>query len=83
MLLSFNTAPGDYLALNARLEFTAGRSAGDVVCTQVDIVDDRVVDMNEEDLILSLSPVEPSVTVITAASATVTIIENDNDGKLV
>lgn len=80
-LLSFYTAPSDYMALNAQLVFTVGQSVGDVACTDLDIVDDRAVERDGEDINLTLSPVEPSVTVVTATSATVAIIENDNDGK--
>ena len=75
------TAPNDYMALNSILLFTVGQSVGDVVCTNLDIVDDMAIERDGEDVILSLSPVEPAVTVVTASSATVAIIENDNDGK--
>ena len=57
------------------------QSVGDVTCTDLDIVDDRAVERDGKDVNLSLSPVEPAVTVVTASSATVAIIENDNDGK--
>ena len=76
------TEPDDYVALNSMLVFTVGQSVGDVACTNLDIVDDTAVERDGEDIILSLSPVEPAVTVVTASSATVAIIENDNDGKL-
>ena len=76
------TAPNDYMALNSMLVFTVGQSVGDMACTNLDIVDNMVVERDGEDVILSLSPVEPAVTVVTASSATVAIIENDNDGKL-
>ena len=79
---SAHTAPDDYMALNSMLVFTVGQSVGDVACTNLDIVDDMAVERDGEDVILSLSPVEPAVTVVTASSATVAIIENDNDGKL-
>jgi hypothetical protein len=68
------------MALNSVLVFTEGQSVGDVVCTNLDIVDDRAIEREREDVILSLSPVEPAVTVVTASSATVAIIENNNDG---
>lgn len=74
-------APDDYMALNAMLLFTEGQSVGDVACTDLDIVDDTAIERDGEDVYLSLSPVEPAVTVVTASSATVAIIENDNDGK--
>lgn len=70
------------MALNSMLVFTEGQSVGDVACTNLDIVDDTAVERDGEDVILLLSPVEPAVTVVTASSATVAIIENDNDGKL-
>ena len=69
------------MALNSILLFTVGQSVGDVVCTNLDIVDDMAIERDGEDVILSLLPVEPAVTVVTASSATVAIIENDNDGK--
>ena len=69
------------MALNARLVFTAGQSVGDVACAMLDIVDDTAVERDGETLSLSLSPDEPSVTVVTAVFATVEINENDNDGK--
>jgi hypothetical protein len=70
------------MALNSLLVFTVGQSVGDVACTNLDIVDDAAVERDGEDVVLSLSPVEPAVTVVTASSATVAIIENDNDGEL-
>lgn len=63
------------------LLFTDGQSVGDVACTNLDIVDDRAVERDGEDVSISLSPDEPAITVVTASSATVSIIENDNDGK--
>ena len=65
------------------LLFTVGQSVGDVVCTNLDIVDDMAIERDGEDVILSLSPVEPAITVVTVSSATVAIIENDNDGKII
>ena len=71
------------MALNARLVFTVGQSVGSIVCTTLDITDDRVVENNEENLSLFLSADEPSVTIVTAMSATVVITENDNDGNVI
>ena len=53
-----------------------------MACTDLGIVDDTAVERDGEDITLSLSPDEPAVTVVTATSATVAIIENDNDRKL-
>ncbi len=69
------------MALNSLIVFNEGQSIGDEACTDLDIVDDTAVEREREDVILSLSPVEPAVTVVTASSATVAIIENDNDGE--
>ena len=52
------------------------------MCANLAITDDNVVEENEESLTLTLSAVDPSVTTITAAVATVLIRENDNDGKI-
>lgn len=52
------------------------------MCGTIDIVDDNVVEENEESLTLSLSPYDPSVTLITAPFATIIIKEDDNDGTL-
>ena len=79
-LLHLYTAPGDYSSLNTQLVFTTGQTAGAVVCASLDVIDDNVVEMNEESLTLTMSADDPSVTTITASSATITIRENDNDG---
>ena len=50
------------------------------MCETIDIVDDNVVEENEESLALSLSPYDPSVTLITAPFATIIIKEDANDG---
>jgi hypothetical protein len=81
IILHIYTAPDDYRALDSVLVFTVGQSVGDVACTNLDIIDDTAIERDREDVILSLSPVEPAVTVVTASSATVAIIENDNDGE--
>ena len=75
-----NTAPGDYSALNTQLVFTAGQTAGAVVCESLDVIDDNVVEINEESLTLTMSGDDPSITTITASSTTIVIRENDNDG---
>ena len=77
-----DSAPGDYTPLNAQLHFSFGQMAGDVVCANLAIIDDNVVEEDEESLTLTLSAVNPSVTTITASVATVLIRENDNDGKI-
>ena len=82
-LITSFVAPGDYLALNARLVFTVGQSVGSIVCTRLNITDDRVVENNEENLSLFLSADEPSVTIVTAMSSTVVITQNDNDGNVI
>ena len=71
------------MALNANLVFTEGQSVGSIVCARLDITDDSVVKNNEENFSLFLSADEPSVTIVTAASATVVITENDNDGNII
>ena len=71
------------MTLNAGLVFTAGQSVGSVVCARLEIIDDSVVENNNENLGLFLSADEPSVTIVTAASATVVITENDNDGNVI
>ena len=63
------------MAQNSMLVFTVGQSVGDVACINLDIVDDTAVERDGEDVILSLSPVEPAVTVVTASSATVAIMK--------
>ena len=50
------------------------------MCANLDIINDNVVEMNEESLTLTMSADDPSVTTITASSATIVIRENDNDG---
>ena len=75
-----NTALGDYSALNTQLVFTTGQITDALVCTSLDVIDDNVVEMNEESLTLLMSADDPSVTTITASSATIVIRENDNDG---
>ena len=77
-----HAAPNDYVALNTMLVFTLGQTAGDMACASLDIVDDTAIERDGEDITLSLSPVEPAVTVVTASSATVAITENNNDGRL-
>ena len=60
--------------------FTTGQVTGAVVCTQLQVIDDDVVDVNSEELDLTISPDDPLVTTVTASEATVSIQENDNDG---
>ena len=74
-------APGDYDTLNTQLVFTPGLVSGAVVCADLQVVNDNVVEENEESLGLTLSADDPPVTTTTAVSANVTIRENDNDGK--
>ncbi len=74
-------APGDYSNLNTQIVFTVGQSTGAVACADLQVVDDNVVEEDEESLDLTMSADEPLVTATTAVSATVTIRENDNDGK--
>ena len=77
-----SAAPGDYSALSTQLVFTSGQMTGDVVCASLNIVNDSVVENNEELLTVTLSADDPSVTTLTATSATIDIRENDNDGNL-
>lgn len=79
---SLSAAPGDYSALSTQLAFTSGQMTGDVVCASLNIVNDSVVENNEELLTVTLSADDPSVTTLTATSATIDIRENDNDGNL-
>lgn len=72
--------PGDYISLNMQLLFEIGQTAGAIVCANLTIIDDNVVEENEESLTLSLSADDPPVTTITASSAVAVIRENDNDG---
>ena len=83
MLQNFfiDSAPGDYTPLNAQLQFSFGQMAGTVMCANLAITDDNVVEENEESITLTLSADDPPVTTITASGATVLIRENDNDGK--
>ena len=60
--------------------FTTGQVTGAVVCTQLQVIDDDVVDVNSEELDLTISPDDPLVTTVTASEAIVSIQENDNDG---
>ena len=64
------------------LVFTLGQTVGDMACASLDIVDDTAIERDGEYITLSLSPVEPAVTVVTASSAIVAITENNNDGRL-
>ena len=52
------------------------------MCSDIDVIDDDVVEENEESFTVTLSADDPSVTTVTASSATIDIRENDNDGKL-
>ena len=61
--------------------FVGGQSVGAVVCANLDVIDDNVVEMNEESLTVTLMADDPPVTTVTASSATIVIRENDNDGK--
>ena len=51
-----------------------------LVCGNIDIIDDNVVEVNEESLTFSISADDPPVTLITIPSATIIITEDDNDG---
>ena len=76
-----HSAPGDYEVLNTQLVFSAGASTGAVVCTDLQVTDDNVVEEDVETLTLTMSADDPPVTTTTALVATVNIRENDNDGK--
>ena len=58
-----------------------GSSTGAVACTDLHVIDDNVVEDSQETIILTMTADNPHVTTTTAVSATVVIIENDNDGK--
>ena len=61
--------------------FSVGTSTGAVVCTDLQVTDDNVVEEDEETLTLTMSADDPPVTTTTTLVATVSIRENDNDGK--
>ena len=61
--------------------FGVGSTTGTLACTDLQVVDDNVVEVNEENLTLTMSADDPQVTTTTTLSATVTIMENDNDGN--
>ena len=81
-IFSFRSAPGDYEVLNTQLVFAIGSSTGAVVCADLQVIDDNVIEEDEEILTLTMSADDPPVTVTTVLVAAVTIRENDNDGKL-
>ena len=62
--------------------FISGQSAfnNSLSCATIDIIDDNVVEVNQENLIFSISADDPTVTELTLTSATVIINEDDNDG---
>ena len=79
-MFSSTSAPGDYEELNTQLVFGIGASASAVVCADLHVIDDNVVEESEEALTLTMTADDPPVTTTTTVSATVIIRENDNDG---
>ena len=79
--VSLIAAPGDYTSLSTSLTFEFGQRVGAVVCANLAITDDNIVEENEESFTVSLTADNPPVTTITAPSARIFIRENDNDGK--
>ena len=69
------------MSISTTLTFEFGQTVGAVVCANLAINDDNIVEENEENLTVTLSADDPPVTTITASSARVLIRENDNDGK--
>ena len=60
--------------------FRIGTFTGEVVCADLLVMDDNVVEEDYETLTLIMSADDPAVTMTTALTATVSIGESDNDG---
>ena len=79
----YNTALGqDFQSVDTQLTFTSGQTTGGMQCTDLQILDDNILE-SEETLTLHLVSNDTSVVVITtnAESAVVTIEEDPTDGN--
>lgn len=72
----------DYNPVNSILVFTGGMMTGSSVCTNVNIIDDNVVEMEIEYFIMSLTAIEPAITNISLAATIISIEERNNDGMV-
>ena len=82
LYLLSSVAPQDFQSVNTQLIFTSGQTTGDTQCTNLQVLDDSILE-SDETLTLQLVADDPSVVVITASadSAVVTIEEDPTDGK--
>ena len=88
LFIEFYTAGKDFKAISAELVFTAGQSAGSVLCTNIAFLDDTVVEDTEHFTIqLSPSSNDSGVVIIgtfpSVTSVNITIFEDNNDCRFI
>ena len=76
-------APMDFTEINDELTFPSGATTGAMVCNSTDVRNDRIPEINETFMVQLIAlPSDASVVKISASTATVTIIEDVEDGRL-
>ena len=83
MYLVYSAVPTqDFQSVNTQLIFTSGQTAGDTQCTNLQILDDSILE-SDETFNLQLAADDTSVVTITvgADSSVVTIREDPMDGR--
>lgn len=76
---------GDFIALETQLTFISGVTAGSVgaiVCTDIEVVNDEVLELNET-FRIELSADDPAIVTVTPSfsSSLVIIVEDSTDGR--
>lgn len=77
-------APTDFTEINDQLTFPSGATTGATVCSSTIVRNDILPEINETFMVQLIAlPSDASVVKISASTATVTIIEDVEDGRFV
>ena len=81
LIWCYSAAPMDFTAfINRPLMFTAGSQMGDMVCTDIEIINDDVLEVNMEQFFADITSSAADV-VSGRDRATITILETNDAGK--
>ena len=83
MFLVYSTVPAqDYQSVNTQLTFTSGQTNGGTQCTNLQVLDDSILE-SDENFTLQLSADDTSLATITTGtdSSVVIIGEDPTDGR--
>ena len=74
--------PADFLATDVQLSFSEGSSVGNLTCTDIQILNDTILESVETFEVL-LKAVDANVTMLPAIASKATVVILDSDGKSV